>query len=238
LSTKDIDQNRGLTRDGVKGILLWYFMVFAVFLALILGSGKLDWINAWIYLIVSLVYTTLLFIILGIKSPEMLNERGKLVKEDTKPFDRVFYALWMPMVLTAMLIMALDAIRFQWSSMPFWTVVLGVVITIPGFIIGLWAMVTNPYFETTVRIQEDRGHKVISSGPYKFIRHPGYSTEILNLLATPFMLGSMWGFLPIGVIILVFIIRTALEDRTLQKELPGYKEYAEKTRYRLFPYIW
>jgi protein-S-isoprenylcysteine O-methyltransferase Ste14 len=235
---KNEGKKQKLNQDGVKGILVWYLMVFGAFLTLVICAGTLYWLNAWIYLILSVVYTSINFIILGIKNPNLLNERGKLAKEGTKPFDRVFYALWLPMIYISMLIMAWDAVRFQWSSMPFWTVILGVVITIPALILGIWAMVSNPYFEVTVRIQEDRDHKVISSGPYKLIRHPGYSSEIVNLLSVPFMLGSWWGFVPIGVIILVFIIRTALEDRTLQKELPGYKEYAEETRYRLFPYIW
>ena len=227
-----------LNRYGVKGIIIWYLMVLVSFLALLIFSGKLDWLNAWVYFSLSMVYTTIIFIVLAIKNPEMLNERGKLVKKGTKPFDRVFYVLWMPLVLISMVIMAWDAVKFQWSSMPFWSLILGVFITIPGLILGLWAMTSNPYFELTVRIQEERNHKVITSGPYKLIRHPGYAGEILSLISTPFMLGSIWGFVPIGIIILIFIIRTALEDRILRKELQGYEEYANQTRYKLVPCIW
>ncbi len=223
---------------GVKGIVIWYLMVLVSFIALLIFSGKLDWLNAWVYFSLSMVYTTFIFIVLGIKNPEMLNERGKLVKKGTKPFDRVFYVLWMPLVLISMVIMAWDAVRYQWSSMPSWTLIIGIIITIPGLILGLWAMLYNPYFELTVRIQKERDHKVITSGPYKLIRHPGYAGEILNLISTPFILGSVWGFVPIGIIVLIFIVRTALEDRTLKMELPGYEEYAKQTRYKLVPYIW
>jgi len=227
-----------LNRYGVKGIVIWYLMVLVSFLALLIFSGKLDWLNAWVYLIVSLLDTTIIFIVLGIKNPEMLNERGKLVKKGTKLFDRVFYVLWMPLILISMVIMAWDAIRFRWSSMASWTFIIGILITIPGLILGLWAMLSNPYFELTVRIQEERDHRVITSGPYKLIRHPGYTGEILNLISIPFILGSVWGFVSIGIINLIFIIRTALEDRTLRKELQGYEEYANQTRYKLVPYIW
>ena len=227
-----------LNRYGVKGIIIWYLMVLVSFLALLIFSGKLDWLNSWVYLFVSMVYTTIIFIVLGIKNPEMLNERGKLVKKGTKPFDRVFYVIWMPLVLISMVIMSWDVVRFQWSSMPSCTLIIGILITIPGLILGLWAMISNPYFELTVRIQKERDHKVITSGPYKLIRHPGYAGEILNLISTPLILGSIWGFVPIGIIILIFIVRTALEDKTLRNELPGYEEYAKQTQYKLVPYIW
>lgn len=227
-----------LNRYGIKGILLWYLMVIATLLVLLFCSGKFDWLNAWVYFIVSIAYLTIMDLIAMKKNPEMLNERGKVIKEGTKLFDKIFIVLWMPMVLSSMVIIAWDVVRYQWSYMPFWTLIVGVILTIPGYILGLTAMLSNPYFELTVRIQEDRDHKVITSGPYKIVRHPGYSCEIINLFATPLILGSLWGFVPVGIIIFIFIIRTALEDRTLRKELPGYEEYANKTHYRLFPYIW
>jgi len=227
-----------LNRYGIKGILLWYLMIIATLLVLLFCSGKFDWLNAWVYFIVSIAYLTIMDLIAIKRNPEMLNERGKVIKEGTKLFDKVFIVLWMPMVLGSMMIIAWDVIRYQWSYMPFWTLIVGVILTIPGYILGLTAMLSNPYFELTVRIQEDRDHKVITSGPYKIVRHPGYAGEIINLFANPLILGSLWGFAPVGITIFIFIIRTALEDRTLRKELPGYEEYANKTRYHLFPLIW
>jgi protein-S-isoprenylcysteine O-methyltransferase Ste14 len=99
-------------------------------------------------------------------------------------------------------------------------------------------MIANPYFEPTVRIQEDRDHKVITSGPYKIVRHPGYLAGILFIFSIPFYLGSLFTFIPAGIYSLLMITRTWLEDITLQKELTGYFEYTKKTKYRLFPFIW
>jgi len=99
-------------------------------------------------------------------------------------------------------------------------------------------MVKNRFFSAVVRIQKDRGHRVITDGPYHYIRHPGYVAGIIGALGTPLLLGSKWAFIPIGFMVLIVAIRTALEDKTLQNELEGYREYASRTRYRLFPGIW
>jgi protein-S-isoprenylcysteine O-methyltransferase Ste14 len=99
-------------------------------------------------------------------------------------------------------------------------------------------MAVNPYFELSVRIQDDRDHRVIKSGPYRIVRHPGYAAQALSLVATPLILGSWWGLVPAAVLVVVLMIRTALEDRTLRNELPGYAEYTEQTRYRLLPHVW
>lgn len=99
-------------------------------------------------------------------------------------------------------------------------------------------MAVNPHFETTVRIQDDREHRVCTSCPYKIVRHPGYVGVILGTLGIPLILGSWWGLVPGTIMILLVVMRTALEDRTLQKELTGYKEYTKITRYRLFPFVW
>jgi protein-S-isoprenylcysteine O-methyltransferase Ste14 len=101
-----------------------------------------------------------------------------------------------------------------------------------------WAMVVNPFFEPTVRIQDDREHRVVSSGPYAFVRHPGYLSGILWITSIPLILGSLYGLLPVGFYSVLMIIRTYLEDRTLKEELDGYREYSAKVRYRLFPGIW
>jgi protein-S-isoprenylcysteine O-methyltransferase Ste14 len=101
-----------------------------------------------------------------------------------------------------------------------------------------WVMATNTYLSEVVRIQEERGHRVIKDGPYQFIRHPMYFGVILAVLCVPLALGSWWSLIPAALIVILFIIRTALEDRTLQAELPEYKDYADVVRYRLFPGVW
>src|SRR5690606_20214485 len=107
-----------------------------------------------------------------------------------------------------------------------------------GYGLGTWALVENRFFSGVVRIQTDRGHHVVTTGPYRFIRHPGYAGALLSYLCMPILFDSLWAWIPTLLLVVVLFIRTALEDKTLQTELPGYKEYAQKTRYRLIPGIW
>ena len=114
-----------------------------------------------------------------------------------------------------------------------------VIAAVLGYVvIGVWSMAANAFFSMIVSIQKDRGHTVVTDGPYRYVRHPGYAGSILFTIATPLVLGSLWAFIPCGLAAALFVVRTALEDRTLQEELPGYKEYAQQTRYRLLPGIW
>jgi protein-S-isoprenylcysteine O-methyltransferase Ste14 len=111
-----------------------------------------------------------------------------------------------------------------------------------GFVLGLalfsWAMFSNTFFSSAVRIQQERGHAVCNTGPYRFVRHPGYVGAILQSLVMPLMLNSLWAFIPAGLAVLLMVVRTALEDKTLQEELQGYTEYAHRVRYRLLPGVW
>jgi protein-S-isoprenylcysteine O-methyltransferase Ste14 len=111
-------------------------------------------------------------------------------------------------------------------------------LVVSGSALGSWAIISNPFFASTVRIQSERGHSVISDGPYQYIRHPGYSGWIFTGMALPVMLGSLWALIPAGLTAIIFIIRTGLEDRTLRRELPGYEEYSQNTHFRLVPYVW
>jgi protein-S-isoprenylcysteine O-methyltransferase Ste14 len=112
---------------------------------------------------------------------------------------------------------------------------LGVVL---GYVLGTWAMVTNAYFSAVVRIQKDRGHKVVTDGPYRFVRHPAYAGGVVSSIAMPLMLGSFWALVPSGIALIFLVIRTKNEDKMLMEELPGYSDYAQQTRYRLVPGIW
>jgi protein-S-isoprenylcysteine O-methyltransferase Ste14 len=129
--------------------------------------------------------------------------------------------------------------RFGWSAVfPLWLIVLGIFLIALGYAFSLWALVENRFFSGVVRIQTDRGHVVCDSGPYRIVRHPGYAGNILPLLGIVLALSSLWTLIPAAVALVIAVIRTALEDRTLQEELPGYKEYARRVRYRLFPGIY
>ena len=129
--------------------------------------------------------------------------------------------------------------RFGWSPVfPLWLIVLGFFLISLGYALAVWALVENRFFSSVVRIQTDRGHVVCDSSPYRIVRHPGYAGNILPLLGIVLALGSLWTLIPAAVALVIAVIRTALEDRTLQEELPGYQEYARRVRYRLFPGIY
>jgi protein-S-isoprenylcysteine O-methyltransferase Ste14 len=114
----------------------------------------------------------------------------------------------------------------------------GIGLLAAGTVIGTWAMVENEHFEQCVRIQTDRSHHVVTTGPYRIVRHPGYVSFLLSTLAGPLMFGSAWSFVPTGLLIILFVWRTSREDATLQKELDGYTQYTEQTPYRLVPFVW
>lgn len=135
-------------------------------------------------------------------------------------------------------IAGLDVGRFHWSSLNIYFAPVGLMLFSISTVIINWAMIVNPYFEPTVRIQKDRGHKVITNGPYKIVRHPGYLAGILYTSSIPLIIGSLYTFIPVGIYILLIVVRALLEDRTLHRELNGYPEYAKKVRYKLLPWLW
>jgi len=239
-STKksSIQSKNQLNRYGVRGIVAGLILIFVALIILLISAGKINWINAWVYfgliLIYEMIYTGLLLKI----NPELLNERGKVVKEGTKLFDKIYVVLYIPLSYSILIISGLDAVRYEWTTMPLWVIFLGVIMFLPASFLSIWAMVVNSYFECTVRIQEDRKQEVVTSGPYRIVRHPGYIAGIISILAAPLILGSWWKLIPSFIIILILVIRTALEDRTLKRELSGYKEYTMVTRYRLIPFVW
>lgn len=168
----------------------------------------------------------------------MLADRSK-TQSGTKGWDKFFApAIAVAGSLAMFMTAGLDA-RFGWSepvSSTIW--LLALIVAFGSQIFVLWAMAFNPFFATTVRIQEERGHIVVNQGPYRLVRHPGYLGSIIYTLFSPLVLNSFWTFIPAVLTVVLLIIRTRLEDRTLQGELPGYAAYATKTRYRLFPGIW
>jgi protein-S-isoprenylcysteine O-methyltransferase Ste14 len=231
-------QGSGLNRSGIRGIAGQSILIIIGVTILFASAGTLAWMNAWIYVGLVIIYQVVSTVVLARVNPELLNERGTVIKAGTKTFDKVWVAIVPIFSFGNLVIMGFDAVRYQWSAMPFCLTYVGIFMFVFIAPIATWAMAVNKFFEWTVRIQDDRQQYVCTSGPYGTIRHPGYTGLIVSLLAYPFILGSWWGFLPNGILTVIIIIRTALEDRTLQKELPGYKEYAQKVKYRLVPFIW
>ena len=227
-----------LNSFGIRSIIVQTISLIIGLMVLFISAGTLAWINGWLYAGLVSIYWVISTVVLARVNPEMLNARGNVVKKGTKGFDKIWLVIYPILIFGNLVVMGFDAVRFQWSFMPFWIAILGIVILIPACVIGTWSMAVNKFFEWTARIQDDRQQYVCTAGPYKIIRHPGYAGAIVSILAYPFILGSWWGFVLSGILTIIIVIRTALEDRMLQDELQGYKEYAKKVNYRLIPLIW
>ncbi|MFX1452947.1 MAG: methyltransferase family protein, partial [Promethearchaeota archaeon] len=145
---------------------------------------------------------------------------------------------WTSNLLTPKLFLSLYKFLGWRSDFPWWVYIIGYVIYFYAQLLKYWCMWTNRWFSSTVRIQFDRDHKVVQDGPYRFIRHPGYISGILIGYGSSLILGSLWGLIPASIVLVLLVIRTSLEDKTLQKELPGYAEYTKKVKHRLLPGIW
>lgn len=227
---------KGLNEYGRRRLVQVFGMVVVYALFLFVPAGTLRWWNAWAYLglFAGAVLTVGLYV--ARKHPEIVNERGR-PSEKTKPFDKVFAALTVPLGLGAFAVAGLDH-RFDWSVVPLWMQIAGFVGLLPSVFMPYWVMAVNAYAATTVRVEVDRGHHVITDGPYRYVRHPMYIAVIVGCLFDPPAFGSWWMAIPTLLLGLLFIWRTANEDRALMEELPGYKAYATRTRYRLIPGIW
>ncbi len=213
------------------------FTALFVLAALFVPAGTLKWTEAWIFVILYTVAVTAAVAWMKKKAPGLFQERTKR-KKDAKSWDKMFMVLYSIFLLVLLILPGLDAVRFRWSRLPSIAKVLGFVGYLPGFAIAFWAMKENVFLSDVVRIQEDRGHTVCTTGPYRFVRHPMYVGVLLIMACFPLSLGSLYTLIPAAIIIGLFIFRTALEDKTLRDELSGYKEYAQKVRYRLIPGIW
>lgn len=231
------DQTK-LTKAGLLAALTSFRWLIIFSLLFVLAAGTIRVPRFWIFAGILFVGSMISAFLMIKLSPELANKRGKSQK-GTKKWDLFLIVPYvLILIIINPLVAALDTVRFQWSSLGFSSLYIGIVLYVISFIIMTWAMMTNKHFEGTVRIQEDRGHRVISHGPYKFIRHPGYLAMILNSFAVPLMLGSLFTFIPVGISLILLLIRTSLEDKTLRNELSGYKEYSQKIKYRLVPFIW
>ena len=227
-----------LNSEGIRGIVVQTLITLLAFAVMFAAAGTLAWVNGWILVALVLLDWLVSLAILARVNPEVLNARSRVSRENTLWFDRLNMAVVPVLTVAGVIVMAFDAVRFQWSVMPFWLSIVGIILVLPAYACGTWTIAVNRFFEWTARLQSDRGQYVCTSGPYSFIRHPGYACYIVTKLAYPLILGSWWGFLPGGILIVLFIIRTALEDLALQRDLPGYREYAGRVKYRLLPPVW
>lgn len=217
----------------VQGI----FSLVLVLAMLFVSAGRITYWQGWVFCGV-----TILIVVLQIF---LFSGKSSLVQERMKPgsgmkwWDKIFYSLYIPAFFAVVIVASLDAGRFGWSPQFSPAVyIAGYLIYLLSIFIYSWGMWANMFFSSVVRLQNDRGQKVVENGPYRFVRHPGYVGGILMAISISLALGSLWGLIPASVIFVLLIIRTYLEDTTLQKELAGYSDYAKRTRYRLLPGIW
>ena len=213
-------------------------VIYILLVALILfaSAGRLDWPAAWVFLI---IYTAIIWIGVFFVDPELIEERSR-IGPGAKRWDIVLASIAVIFLFpVTFLVAGLDAGRYHWSPpFPNWIQVIALLLFMMGSAIQVWAMITNKFFSTVVRIQTDRGHYVITGGPYGYVRHPGYTGALVVSISIPLVLGSLWALVPALIGDCLLVIRTVLEDNTLKRELEGYTEYAQKVNYRLIPGIW
>jgi len=221
---------RWLVRE-IMGVIMVAVMLFW-------SAGRWDWGWGWALVAVYALWVAANAILLIPRQPEMLAERAQRNISGMKSWDKTLISLIGLSTLVKYILAGFD-IRYGWSApLPMWLHVLALLISAFGYALGTWAMVENAYFSLVVRIQEERGHQVCNTGPYRFVRHPGYLGTLLFEFFVPILLGSWWALIPGALTSLLTIIRTSFEDRALQEELPGYAEFSQDTRFRLVPGIW
>ena len=223
---------RRLIQKSLVGLAIMLVLLFVT-------AGTLAWPAAWIFLIEFGIASTLITRWLQRHNPVLLEERMKpLIQREQKPWDRKLMTAFLVLWCAWFVVMSLDAVRFGWSHMPLWLQVLGAVAIAVSMYIMFLIMRTNSFAVPVVKIQAERGHRVISDGPYAIVRHPMYSGALLLIVGTPLLLGSWWGLALSPLLVLLFAVRAVMEERTLMAELPGYTDYAARVRYRLVPGMW
>jgi protein-S-isoprenylcysteine O-methyltransferase Ste14 len=227
-------------REGIKWgrvvrFLLALPVYFALFMFLPAGTGA--WTRGWLFILVFLGSLAVVAAYLWRVNPEVIAARTRS-PAGTKPWDKILVGCLLPAAYAIVPVGALDDGRFHLFPLPWWVSGVGYVLFFAGMVIVTRAEAVNKFFEVTVRIQTERGQKVIDVGPYAVVRHPGYIAGILLFIGSALGLGSLWALVPAGVASALLILRTAWEDQTLQAELAGYKEYTERVHYRLIPGLW
>ena len=233
----DIDKKQA-KMDVIKQLIVICVMIAIQIVIFFISAGQIS-IRPLFYFVASFIHYLFSTAVLYKLNPELISVRLKRKRGGSKSWDEILMRatnLWILFGVTT--IAGLDVGRYKWLELDIWFILPGFFLLTISTILLNWAMVVNRHFESTVRIQRDRDHKVITAGPYKIVRHPGYLAGILSILSFPLIIGSGFTFIPVGIYIILVSIRTLLEDRILKKELDGYFDYSKKVKYRLFPGIW
>ena len=225
-------------KSNINQLLLQVLLVFVIFaLALFIPAGTIALIAGWIFLISFFSFSIFIFSWLYRNNPGLLKERMQLGTSDQKGWDKILFPILQLVLIAWLVFMGLDT-RLQWSRLPVWMQGTGLVILLFSFYLLFLTFRENSYLSPVVRIQDERGHSVISSGPYHYLRHPMYCAILIFILGTSLLLGSSYGALVGLAGVLILARRAVLEEATLSKELSGYADYKAHVRYRFIPYIW
>ena len=220
--------------------LLEVLAEFAVFAALLfVSAGTLLWPAGWAFIAIFFSFAVAIVLWLARKEPELLAERMSSPMQSGQPlWDKVFVVAVMVLFVAWLILMPMDAVRFGWSEVPDWLQILGALGVVLSFYIMFLTFRENAYLAVVVKIQEERGQSVVSTGPYRYVRHPMYASMLLFFPGSALLLGSWWGLLLCVVLLGLLVWRISLEERMLENGLAGYDEYARKVRYRLIPRVW
>ncbi|NVO12333.1 MAG: isoprenylcysteine carboxylmethyltransferase family protein [Bacteroidales bacterium] len=223
--------------EKVKLLIKGFVTNIAFSSILFICAGRMDYTQGWIFLSINILATLMNYFTIH-KNSELINERSK-PSEGIKSWDKLLLGLSALIYVIIIVLAGLDSGRFHWTLNFNWNVsISGVILTLVGQTLFLTARSQNNFFSSVVRIQKDRGHVVCDTGLYKIVRHPGYLGMIISLIGLPLITISVWSIIPTLIAIILLLIRTSLEDKTLINELDGYVEYTKKTRSKLIPFVW
>jgi protein-S-isoprenylcysteine O-methyltransferase Ste14 len=230
------DSHPGLMRKFIRRTAVSLLVLGAILFG---SAGTLDWPEAWIYLALAAVMSFGGGVWLARHDPDLLRERlGSLIQREQKGWDKALMAVMLALWIGWLALMGLDAVRFGWSEVPLALQAVGFALICVGSYVVWLTLKANSYAAPVIKIQEARGHSVVTTGPYAYVRHPMYAGALLFIAGVPLLLGSWWGLVAGAGLILVIALRAVLEERTLTAELAGYADYASRVRYRLVPRLW
>ena len=202
------------------------------------SAGTLYWPEAWLYLLLQISFSAAEAAWLKKNNPELLKERMTYLKSSAKGWDKAFMWISTAVFIPYLVMPGLDAVRYRWSEVPLAVETVGFVGVFISLLLVFWVLRENPFLSRVVEVQTERNHRVITTGPYRYVRHPMYTGVIVLFFCIPLALGSFWALVPAAFLAFLVLVRTLLEEKTLYLELEGYSAYAARVRYRVFPGIW
>ena len=232
-----LERKKQFRSAAVKQFLVSSVMLSVQIIVFVVSAGNLPSPRPWLYFGIAFIHYSVSIGVQYEANPQLVVERLKMKRKGSKLWDEVLMRISnLSVIILIPAVAGLDVGRFQLLSLDIYFAAIGVFLVVLSSFILNWAMMVNPHFEPTVRIQER--HNVITRGPYSIVRHPGYLSGILFTSSIPLIIGSAFTFIPVAIYWVLMMIRTWLEDKTLQKDVEEYSEYVKQTRFRLFPGIW